>query len=366
MTGLGEFGDLNDPAAVRAALAKIKTWSKTQNAGGIAIKETAALPYKNVQSALEGMQAAIDGMQAATLGICSVCHNAKLVASRSGNAETWALKTLAGADPSDDDPVIWVGVNGTRLPVTSAVSLTASSGSTLGMTSGLASNLHFALANDDGTFRLVVRNASDASSWSRFPPSGLLSSSAEGGAGGADSAKVNYANTSLASKEYAHLGFMTYTLATAGTWNTAPSMSAFGPNAPKPGDILQGVSASNSGTVTVSSTTYVAMANKNIAISPRMAGSIIRLQGSISVIRSGASELSYGLWHRGTTNNVGSFGAMAWGQGDGTSIRDTLIPFGYDKPGVTTSQTYTLQGRRQFGTSTDFVFYYATAEEIMG
>lgn len=58
MTGLGEFGDLKDPAAVRAALAKIKTWSKTQNAGGITFKETADFPFKNVQEAIEGVGAA--------------------------------------------------------------------------------------------------------------------------------------------------------------------------------------------------------------------------------------------------------------------------------------------------------------------
>lgn len=304
---------------------------------------------------------------AESVGICGVCINAKLVASRSGNAETLALKTLAGSDPSATDPVTWIGCNGTIALVTSAVSLTISSGSTLGATSGTAFNLHFALVNDSGTFRIAVLNATNANGWTRFSPAGVLSATSEGGAGGADTIKTVYSSAAITSKEYAHLGFISYSLATAGTWNTAPLASGFGPTAPKPGDELQAVYSTDSGTVNVTSGTFVVMANKNVAITPRLAANLIYVHGTIMSTRNGPGELAYGMWHRGTTNNTNAFGSQEWGQSDGTpnAVRDSYQPFGFDKPNTTSSQTYTLQGRRQFGSSTDYNTFYGIAREIM-
>lgn len=291
--------------------------------------------------------------------------NAKLVASRTGNAETFALKTLAGNDPSIMDPVVWVGCNGTRALITSAVSLTISSGSTLGATSGEAFNLHFTLVNDAGTFRLAVLNATSINGWIGFPPTGVLSATAEGGAGGADTIKTIYSNAAISVKEYAHLGFFSYSLATAGTWNTAPVASGFGPGAPKPGDVLQTVVANDGTTRNVTSTTFVVITNKNVAITPRLAASLIKLEGQIDVLGNAASELSSAQWHRGTTNNVGVFGAHSWHQASTDGPRGVLPAFGYDRPNTTGAQTYTLQGSRNFGTSTDYSSFYAIASEIM-
>jgi hypothetical protein len=52
---------------------------------------------------------------------------------------------------------------------------------------------------------------------------GLISTTAEGGAGAADSATVVYSTTARSSLAYRALGYIESTQATAGTWATAPS-----------------------------------------------------------------------------------------------------------------------------------------------
>ena len=61
MSGLGEFGDLSTLKAIANALGKVKVWSKGINAGGIAFRETADLPFRSVQAAIEGVTLATLG-----------------------------------------------------------------------------------------------------------------------------------------------------------------------------------------------------------------------------------------------------------------------------------------------------------------
>lgn len=149
-------------------------------------------------------------------------ENLTLAASRSGNAETIAVKTLAGTDPSPTDPVraAFAKTDGTFevLELTAALSLTISSGSTLGAVSGAEFKVAVLLINDAGTLRLGV-----AGRPSGLRDNTLVSSTAEGGAGGADTARTIYTGTAVTSKRARVLGYLTYTLTTAGTWDTAPS-----------------------------------------------------------------------------------------------------------------------------------------------
>lgn len=67
MSGLGEFGSLTGLSEIRAAINKIKTWSKGLNAGAIAFKKSDRLPYKNVQDAIEAeslLCTLVDGVEA--------------------------------------------------------------------------------------------------------------------------------------------------------------------------------------------------------------------------------------------------------------------------------------------------------------
>lgn len=179
--------------------------------------------------------------------------NGTITESNGSNAVTFALKTLAGTDPSTDDPVLLCFRNATLgtgnyvyRTVTSALSLTISSGSTLGTASGVAFKLWIELFDDGGTIRMGVINcvAGGATPTSIYPlgRAPRVSSTAEGGAGAADSAQVFYTGTAVTSKPYLILAYAAYEsgMATAGSWNASPTtLQLFGQGVPLPGTVLQ-------------------------------------------------------------------------------------------------------------------------------
>ncbi len=99
--------------------------------------------------------------------------------------------------------------------------LVISSGSTLGTTSGNKSRLTVLALNNAGTIELAVVNAVGGNDLSE---TGLISTTAEGGAGGADSISTIYSTTARTNVAYRVLGYIESTQATAGTWATAPSL----------------------------------------------------------------------------------------------------------------------------------------------
>lgn len=98
--------------------------------------------------------------------------------------------------------------------------LVISSGSTLGTVSAVASRIVVIALNNAGTIELAAINISGSNI---LDESALISTTAEGGAGGADSATVVYSTTARTSVAYRVIGFIDSTQATAGTWATAPS-----------------------------------------------------------------------------------------------------------------------------------------------
>jgi hypothetical protein len=98
--------------------------------------------------------------------------------------------------------------------------LVISSGSTLGTVSGQQSRIAVLALNNAGTIELAAVNIAGGNDLSE---TGVISTTAEGGAGAADSASVVYSTTARASLAYRVLGYIESTQATAGTWATAPS-----------------------------------------------------------------------------------------------------------------------------------------------
>lgn len=148
--------------------------------------------------------------------------NATITTSRSGNAETFHLKTASGADPSAADPVRVAFANTAGgfdvLERTSALSFTFSSGSTGGAIAGLEFKACPVLLNNAGVIDLGV-----AVRPSGIRDNSVVSTLAEGGVGGADSPRVIYSASALTNVRCRVLGYATYTLATEGTWDTAPT-----------------------------------------------------------------------------------------------------------------------------------------------
>jgi hypothetical protein len=180
--------------------------------------------------------------------------NVGLAVTMASNAVTIALKGTNGNDPSSSNPVI-IGFRNSTLTngqssivsVTSALSTVISSGSTGGTSSGQPSRIWIAAINNSGTGELAWFNSLSSGSIGSINEGGLISTTAEGGAGAADSAQVWYSTTARSNVPITVLGYFDSTQTTAGTW--AASATNITPNPKKrPSDTIQLVS-STSGTV---------------------------------------------------------------------------------------------------------------------
>jgi hypothetical protein len=161
------------------------------------------------------------------------------------NATTYSLKTLAGNDPSADDPVLVCFRNATAATgnyvyrtATAALSLTLPSGATLGASSGsVPFDVWLALIDDAGTIRLGAINATPPGvahyDLAQIPP--IASSTTVGT--GSDAAKTWYTDSGVTSKAYAVIAVAKYSsgLVTAGTWNVSPTtIQPYGHGVPLP------------------------------------------------------------------------------------------------------------------------------------
>lgn len=151
-------------------------------------------------------------------------QNYSLLASVASNELTITLRDGTGAAPSASSPVKIpfrhaTATTGTPVfrEVTSAITATVSSGSTLGSVSAQANWIYVYALDNGGTVELAF---SASKSWDE---GSLQTTTAEGGAGAADSKTVLYANNARSSKAIRLIGRIKSTQATAGTWATAPS-----------------------------------------------------------------------------------------------------------------------------------------------
>lgn len=165
-------------------------------------------------------------------GQLALIENLGLAFAVGSNALTASLKQADGAtDPTSTQPVNVLMRNATAATgsmtlrqITAALSLTISSGSTLNHVSGLASVIYWYLIDNAGTLELAA-SATD------FGETGIQSTTAEGGAGAADSGTAMYSTTARASVAFRRIGYTIDTQATAGTWAAVPSTVVVGPTA---------------------------------------------------------------------------------------------------------------------------------------
>ena len=172
--------------------------------------------------------------------------------------------------------------------VSAAISMVVSSGSTLGTVSATQSRIVVIALDNAGTIELAVVNISGGNN---LDETTLISTTAEGGAGAADSATVVYSTTARTSLPFRVVGYVESTQATAGTWATAPStIQGYGGQALAAmsslgyGQTWQNVTASR-----VSATTYYNTTGKPIFISATSAAST-----QIVLVIAGATVQSIG------------------------------------------------------------------------
>lgn len=177
----------------------------------------------------------------------TIMENGRITVTMSANAVTIALKGNDGNDPSATNPVVVSFRSSTATSaayvtrtITSALSTAISTGSTGGTVSGTAARIYVGLLDNAGTPELYWWNPVSSSSLYAPPENELISTTAEGGAGAADSAQTLYSSTARSSVAHRVVGYFEATEATAGTWATAASkIQLMGPGVKRTGDLIQ-------------------------------------------------------------------------------------------------------------------------------
>lgn len=297
-------------------------------------------------------------------GNAAYIHNLTLVASVASNALTIAVKTAAGADPAGDISVAFrsdTEASGSydTLSLSGALSLTLSSGSTMGFANGTPGRLWVVLFNDAASPRLGVINCWTSATRGIYPLAvhPIASSTAEGGAGAADAAATFYSAVAVNNKPYVVLGYVEWGsgLAAAGAWAAAPTrVKLFGADVPLPGSRINTKVTVHASTVTTTSTAFTST-GITATIAPTSAAN------PIEVFFAGAGDCdtqnstSFFDADRGSTSLAGVFGrnalssAVRAGSGAGTVPQSFRV---IDMPATTSSTTYTLKWSVTSGTAT--------------
>ena len=104
--------------------------------------------------------------------------------------------------------------------ISSAISVVVSSGSTLGTIAATKSRIVVLALDNAGTVELAVVNIAGGND---LTETGVITTTAEGGVGAADSASTIYSTTARTGVAYRVVGYVESTQTTAGAWATAPS-----------------------------------------------------------------------------------------------------------------------------------------------
>ncbi len=357
-TNLKTTGTLTQSTTGQGVLATGTTAQRPADlAGGFRFNSDTGFPEFNAGAGWIPLLATLAGAQTPYGAII----NGTIVESHAGNAATFALKTLAGTDPSATDPVLIAFRNATvgtgnyvYRTVTSALSLVISSGSTMGFSNSVPARLWFALFDDAGTIRIGAINCVSGTNIYPLGQMPIASSTAEGGVGGADSAQVFYTGTAVTSKAYAILAYASYEsgLATAGSWASAPTrIQLFGAGVPLPGATVQSVHANTTTNGTIGGGTFAALTSGlTAAITPTSAVNIIQADARGLQTWSTNAVIAFSM-SRGTSANTNLFGS--WDGGVTSVAASAGASFGgRDAPGTTSSTTYAIQGKASAGTVT--------------
>lgn len=288
--------------------------------------------------------------------------NLTFTTSVSASALTIAVKTKAGTNASATDPIT-VGMRSTTLTsgdyftrtLTGALSLVISSGSTLGQTSAVPAYIYVYLIDNAGTLELAV-------SGTYYAQDALVSTTAEGGAGGADSATVIYSTTARTNVACRLIGYILNTQGTAGTWASAGSQLQLLPvDRPTSGSVVQVRSTTKTDTFTTTSSSYTDVTGMSVSITPRSILNkifvTVSLQGSQDV---GVERASFQLVRGSTPICIGDqVGSRTQASAEFASFNadlGTSLSINYvDSPASTSSTTYKVQGKTSSGGGNLFV-----------
>lgn len=292
-------------------------------------------------------------------------RNLKLEATVGSNALTISILTKDGSTPtSGSSPQIAFRSSTlatgdfTVRAVTAATTLVVSSGSTLGTVSATAARLYVGAIDNAGTVELCV--------WNPVTTTGLFaptegtrqSTTAEGGAGAADSAGVIYSTTARSNVAMRILGYLDITETTAGTWATAPTQIQLKtPGTPRTGEIVQWVRKTDATQTT--GTNVVAVDNTvppttemNIflqqAITPTNAVHRLRIGFSLNCANNTGQRIVGALFQDATTDAL----KVSTSTAGATNIAQQVLLFHEMAAGTTSSTTFKAAAACNAGTTT--------------
>ncbi len=287
--------------------------------------------------------------------------NASITASVGASALTIALKGADGNDPSSTNTVLLPFRSATAgtgsltvRSVTAATSLVISSGSTLASANSTALSVWVVAFDDAGTIRLGAINCLSGTSIAALSTNALASSTAEGGAGAADSAHVFYTGTAVTTKPYVVLGRLIWNtgLATAGTWNAAPDIIVnYAPGVALPGQSIQTQRTVDSGAATGSTAlpfdNTVPQNTEGVqfmtqAVTPTVAANLLRIRFLGSFGSSGNVEMTAALFQDSTAGAL----ATAYGPMDGTNSYAQVKLEYHMRAGTTSSTTMKIRANQ--------------------
>jgi hypothetical protein len=292
-----------------------------------------------------------------------------LAASVSSNALTIALKDEAGNDASASKPITFkfrstTGGTGTFTlgSVSGALSTVISSGSTAGTSNNVGHRLHVGALLTGSTVELFWWNSQTSTGIASFSEHELVSTTAEGGAGAADSAGVAYSTTSRASVPWVYLGYLESTQATAGTWASSPSRVQ-SESILRPGAIVQrrasidGSSATGTATIPADGTIPQNTEGDqylSCAITPTSSINLIEIhvKANFATSVSTSSPLVMALFQDSTAN---ALAATSWLEHTSGAVVGTTLDYSMTA-GTTSSTTFKVRA----GNSTAATTYFNT------
>lgn len=264
-----------------------------------------------------------------------------------------SLSTCTTASPARISFRSGTQTNGGYAIVTATenVGLTASVGSTFGFTAAETGRIYFYAINaNPGAANSVIELA--IARKAIFDESQLYSTTAEGGAGAADSDTVLYSSTARANVPVRCVGFMDIqTGATPGNWSNSPTiLHLMGPGTKRTGDVVQRIATSTYAQLTGTSTTpwdgtppLISEGNPilNLGFAATSTLNPVRIHSSgLYYAPGGGERLTLAL-------HIGAASAIA-ATGDYAAVAENLtIPLDYTfatGTGTIASQTYSLRG----------------------